>query len=359
MKNVNVDFKTTTIGDINRNVIYEYIINNPGKKFTDIQKNVYIKKPGKNELLNPSRQSLNENLNILLTDGRIMKHKRQYFARDVDDIAISRLAKTFKETLSFMFSPNLIDCAPKDDYKSRSLWISTPDLIQQNVRIIDNFYNIAKGLTTSPKIFQKELEKLEDKKRFTEEKSNERYLLEFSTRLGAYITFIFIKIMKLRLVNESNVNLNKKSLLKDKKINRRKKVLPQFFMEKAIDIKLLFHIFHALLYETKQIKSNYENKYDPNNIDSLFFDITDKEYNSLEETFRNVYPGLSEALEHYLNDRIKELTRNIDMIKAFGRTDHIDHKHDWQKMDLITRGYYVCMKCNLLTNEKQKLENQN
>jgi len=132
-------------------------------------------------------------------------------------------------------------------------------------------------------------------------------------------------------------------------------------MEKAIDMKLLFHIFHALLYETKQIKSNYENKYDPNNIDSLFFDITYKEYNSLEETFRNVYPGLCEALEHYLNERIKELTRNINMIKAFGRTDHIDHKHDWQKMDLINGGYYVCMKCNLLTDEKQKLrlENQN
>jgi hypothetical protein len=260
-----------------------------------------------------------------------------------------------------MFSPNLIDCASNDDYKSRSIWISTPDLIQQNVTIRDNFYNLAKGLTISPKIFQKELEKLEDKKRYTDEKSNERYLLEFSTRLGAYITFIFIKILKLRIVNESNVNPNKKSLLKDKNINRRKKILPQFFMEKAIDMKLLFHIFHALLYETNQIKNNYKNNYDPNNIDSLFFDTTNKEYNSLEENFRNVFPGLSKALDHYLNDRIKELNRNINIIKAIGRGDLVDHEHNWQKMDLINRGCYVCMKCNLLIDEKQKirLENQN
>jgi len=164
MKNVNVDFKTTTIGDINRNKIYECIMDNLGQILKDIQKNVYINKPGEDKLLNPSRQSLNENLKILLTDGRIAKYKRKYFARDVDDIAISRLAKTFKETLSFMFSPNLIDCASNNDYKSRSLWISTTDLVQQNVTIRDNFYNIAKGLTISPKILQKELENLEDKK---------------------------------------------------------------------------------------------------------------------------------------------------------------------------------------------------
>ena len=66
MKNVNVDFKTTTIGDINRNKIYECIMDNLGQILKDIQKNVYINKPGEDKLLNPSRQSLNENLKIFM-----------------------------------------------------------------------------------------------------------------------------------------------------------------------------------------------------------------------------------------------------------------------------------------------------
>jgi hypothetical protein len=350
------------IGDINRKKIYEYILDNPGKGISEIQSNIKINVIGKDKLQNPSRQSLTTNLKILQNDGKILKHKNRYYARNEDDVAISRLSKVLKEPLSFMFSPRLIDASSDKDYKSKSLWISTPDLIYQNVRILENFQNNVKGLTISPKILKDELNKVNNKK-YSEEKSNERYLLEFSIRLGAYITYIFINTMKLRIFNDSTDNKNNTKILisKDKSNTKRKNDLSEYFMEKAIDLKLLFHIFHALLCETRQVKNDYESRYDPNNTNSIFFDISNKEYNLIKETFRNVFPNFYEALKNYQGERIKEVSKNIHILKAFGKTELMDHKHNWIKMDLIDGNYYICMKCNLIVSEKIKtnLENEN
>jgi hypothetical protein len=350
------------IGDINRKKIYEYILDNPGKGISEIQSNVKISIIGKDKLQNPSRQSLTTNLKILQKDGKISKHKNKYYARNEDDIAISRLSKVLKEPLSFMFSPRLIDASSDNDYKSKPLWISTPDLFYQNVRILENFQSIAKGLTISPKILKNELKKVDNNK-YSEEKSNERYLLEFSIRLGAYITYIFIKIMKLRIFTDPTDNKNNtKTLISKDKINiKRTNELSEYFMEKVIDLKLFFHIFHALLYETRQVKNGYENRYDHNITDSIFFDISNKEYNLIEETFRNVFPNFYEALKNYQGERIKEVSKNIHILKAFGKTELMDHKHNWIKMDLMDGNYYICMKCNLIVDGKLKtnLEKEN
>lgn len=103
----------------------------------------------------------------------------------------------------------------------------------------------------------------------------------------------------------------------------------------------MFELFHALLYNTDQIKKPYPTE-------PLFFELDNNDYTNLTGTFKKTYPNIHEGLENYWKDMNSYwLLQSLDLKESFGRKK-IECDRNWQKVNIfkLKGNYYHCRKCN-------------
>lgn len=308
-------------GEANRERIFEFISEKGPVSVDEIYR--YLKSIGHRL----SKHTIHIHLGEMLGEKRILRNvtERTYAASDLDLVYIAMFAKMMKDALGYMISPHLIDPAgSKYEFFLPSIATDFKD-----ERIYGDFCKIVSGASVSHKLMHK-----------TKNISNppEQYFFEFVNRIGAYITYLFIKSIRPIKMNmtESDDELN---IVRRSHLSRR-------LIGTAVDIQRMFEIFHGLLYSIGLINRSYPNK-------PIFFEVGQEEYDRLSTTFRRVYPGIWDGLENYWKQMNDWWLINTLESKENWLQRRIECNHNWKQVHIFNLEgiYYHCRKCSNVIDE--------
>jgi hypothetical protein len=160
------------------------------------------------------------------------------------------------------------------------------------------------------------------KTRFSTNESLEKILFEFSNRIGAYITYIFLQ--SLHPLQESKLD------------NKDRNDLCNIMIEKAISIEDLFMFFRYLIIQLGLTNSTS----DPSDHEKLS-ELSENNFRTVSNGLQKVYPNLYIGLENLW----LHVTRNtIALDTAFAASSTC--KHEVKKIDVFKYGSCnYCKKC--------------
>jgi hypothetical protein len=170
---------------------------------------------------------------------------------------------------------------------------------------------------------------------FSNEELIEKQLFDFASKIGAFLVYIFVEVMRPYGNDISNATKNEWS---------------KTFLSRVISMESIFRWFQELLFDSGVVRKNV------NGLDALLFDLgvvrknvnrentfyelERKEFEKLSRAFSKVYPLVFEILEKRWSDRIG------DAVKSSGK-DSCSHK--WEQFYIPKFGKsYECGKCGRL-----------
>jgi hypothetical protein len=158
---------------------------------------------------------------------------------------------------------------------------------------------------------------------FRMKESLERCLFEFSNRIGAYITYIFVQ--SLFPLQESKLSYKDRS------------EVCKSMVQKAISTEDLFMFFRDLITQLGLT----------NNDSEKVFELSDNNFKAISKGLQNVYPHLYIGFENWW----LHITLNTLALDAWS-TKSSTCVHEWHKEYLFKYGpCYHCKKCNHLSTE--------
>jgi hypothetical protein len=312
---VNVRFnksneKIVTIGESNEDKIFEFIEKNKGVHPYEIRENVNIKSK-------LTRQTIHVHLRNLLKKKKIYKNKEngKYYAEDPYLGNINNFARYMNEVSGMLITPDLID--PQTEEIPSTYTISPPSTVYVDL------CKAVRGVITVSNNYCKT--------KFTQGELYEKYLFEFVNRIGAFMAYIFIEVMRpLSEFNSTTVGMPADK--KDK--------LSTVLIDGAINPKEMFEHFCDLFMEAGLIKTDSSKR---------FFELDRNCFNKMSETFKKVYPSIYEGLEKYW---LSSIDNSVAWETGLARETSCEHKWEDFRAYKIDKQYYLCRKCGLLSNSR-------
>ena len=254
-------FLITTIGQENKQKVYDYILRNsrPNRGIypREIVKNIDISPQ-------PSRQTIHTHLRQLIKEKKIFKKRGQYYPENWLLNAISLFAWDTREFVVKFIDPFFVE----NEYKTRKATTAPADLLAER----------ASGISVSDKYCKARFSGPIDLK--------EKYLFEFVNRLGFFITYIFLESMRPR---------ERKDISDETKQHMSRRMISE-----SINLANLFQRFR-LFVGHKALLNNVKIE-DGLSLDSIKKSISPVELNksdfdTLVKAFRNLYPRLYDGIE--------------------------------------------------------------
>lgn len=324
---VNLYNKTTkkivTEGKQNRDRIFDYIYDNRhiGTRSKDIIKQTHL-----------SREAVHNNLLILINEKRINKKNHRYYPEISIRNEFSVFGDSMRDGFYKIIDREMIESAPDADCSPdlgkyprlklhQKIMVDFPEKILtrsdfENASFIDSPMYLMKmmlGPVTSEKYCRTN---------FGTKESLEKCLFEFSNRIGAYITYIFLQ--SLHPLQDSKVD--------DKDRNELCKIM----IEKAISIEDLFMFFRSLIIQLGLTDSTS----DPDEHEKLS-ELSESNFKTISKGLQNVYSNLYIGFENWWS----HITRNtLALDVAFAATSTC--MHEWKKIEVFKYGSCdYCKKC--------------
>jgi hypothetical protein len=322
-------FEIISEGKENRDRIFNFIYKNreEGARPRDIINDTKL-----------SKETVHNHLQVLLSDKRIYKKNRRYYPEISIQNAFIEFGSLMSEGYYNLIDRELIETGPDAkiplhlvDYARLKLHqkvkVNLPDKIlsYRDLKLIKGNMYLMKmllGPITSEKYCIT---------RFGPKESLEKCLFEFSNRIGAYITYIFLQ--SLFPLRESKLNDNDRSELCKKMI------------ENAISTEDLFIFFRSLMTELGLTNCNLESReYE------RLFELSDFNFNAISKGFQNVYPNLYIGFENWwLHATLNTLAVDASIMKSSSCD------HEWEKKYLFKYGLcFHCKKCHNLSDKLPK-----
>jgi hypothetical protein len=174
---------------------------------------------------------------------------------------------------------------------------------------------------------------------------NEKYIFEFANRIGAYITYLLIESMR-PVAGETGDSITKE-ITTDSNGNRvsRRDIVSSALLQEAIDIKSIFGSFLSIINSfTSNLKNTISIKSPTSSIDHTnYYELNENDFDRLSMAFRNVYPGIYQALEKkWEYDAIYE----TDWLEYKEREGLVKCSHRWEETSIYKQGkFHFCRKC--------------
>jgi hypothetical protein len=308
---------TVTIGQENKQKIYEYILKNArpnrGIHQHEIIKNIDIEP-------NPTRQTVYNHIRQLIKEAKIYKKRGQYFPENWLLNAISFFARDIREHVVQFIDPFFVE----HKYKSHKAKPAPNDLLTSRVS----------GISVSNKYCKASFSGSAD--------IREKYLFEYVNRVGFFITYIFIESMRPRETNDISDETRQhmsKSMIFD-----------------SINLANLFQRFclfvgHERLLNNDNIKYKFGVSLDSNKKTISPVELNKTDFDNLVKAFRNLYPGIYDGIEEsWFASREKWCEIDRSIITGSHCT------HEWQDFYIYKyKKSYCCNKCGYIVDSTDGL----
>jgi hypothetical protein len=297
-------------GEYNKNKIFEIIARHrKGLSFKQLQN--YLKNSGNNV----SRPTIYSHLDELERDKKVFQNKKygKYFLADWQLGDIHNFAKSMKDGCEQMIKKSLIDRSAGDKIPGQYT-IAAPGAFYTE------FFKALSGISASNQFCDT---------KFDKNTLDEKYIFEFGNRIGAYITYLLIESMR----PASRVS------------KRRRNVLSSTLLHKAIEIESIARCFHNLLNSFSSRLENTSRIKNPTvNFDHhRYYELNKNDFDRLSRVFRNVYPGIYEALEKKWE---YDVSSETDWLEHNEREGSIKCTHKWEETSIYKLGkFHFCTRC--------------
>jgi hypothetical protein len=252
-----------------------------------------------------TRQGVHKICRRLMDGGLIYKKNGKYFATNFEFGTVMNFAAHLGEAGRTIIDAGLID--PSDDIRNYMESGRTP------------YQNLCKkvlGISPSPKYCEA---------KFTGNDINEKYLFEFANRVGALIAYTFIETMRPALAKYVADSTSEQT---------RDNLIPSI-IKRVIDLEGLYIDFCKLFNETALRDKIHDEHHKP------YFQLDEAHFDKLASTFKNIYPGLFEALEGHWQDSVRQ---NMNFSRRVAASQRCKHK--WDSIPLYKIGkIYHCRLC--------------
>jgi Fe2+ or Zn2+ uptake regulation protein len=300
-------------GKYNKERIFEFIARHR-KGVSVKQIHDYLKNIGSAA----SRPTIYSHLDELIAEKKVFQNKAygDYFLADWQLGDIHNFAQSMKDACEMMIETSLIDRSPTDKVPGQHT-IVTPGSFH-----IEFFKSLA-GISVSKQFCDT---------KFDKNTLNEKYLFEFANRIGAFITYMLIETLRPVADNGSKTRLD------------RKKELSSALLQKAFEIKSIVKCFHNILSSfNPRLGNTFANIGDP-----VLYELNNDDFDRLSIAFRNVFPGIYQALEKKWNYDINYGTDWLEYKEDQG----LKCNHKWERTFIYKMGiYYFCIKCHNFISE--------
>jgi hypothetical protein len=306
-------------GHFLREKIYELILEH------GLRKGVKPREISKNVLFNGkpiSRPTRALHLKELKEQRRIYYKNGLYFPQDLTFGDIRNFAECMKSACEMMVNTTLINPLPDEE---------SPTSFQSEPTTYDEFNKSVRGISVSHSVC---------KTNFGKDKLNEKNLFEFANRIGAYITYILIE--SLRPLGQFDMLT---ATSEDDKLKRRA-LLSSDLINMAINMKSIFEdCFFEIIRSFEPSLTTLKPYFKPNKAQYFpHFELNKNDFDRLSETFRNVYPGIYDALEKKWKS---EVGLKTNLVEYREREEGLKCDHKWEETSIYKLGkYYFCAKCH-------------
>lgn len=275
-------------GKYNKNRIMNSILETPG-----ITPHVIKRKIFEDKL---SRPAIYSHLNELIKEKKIFKKgSGHYYPTDPNLVHVFKFSKHLERSIELIVDPLLFE-------NQFNLWSNDSTSVTKLRRRV-------RGISISKDYFDTDFE----------DRNSEMKMLEFSTRIGALITYTLIESLRplIRAKNSQSIREAKKRFASE--LIRRSLSIDK--------LSMLFLRFFSL----------------PNTLFEGNDALTKYAFNEFAENFERIYPSLFQGLEEFWSDSVLNALRwNTTLAK-----ENTDCIHMWKKFNLfkIDKPYYLCSQC--------------
>jgi hypothetical protein len=320
-----------SIGNIHNKAIYEFLLKRgrKGAKPGEISKHVLVHIKGTKYAKPLSRTNSNIRLKDLVKQKKIYRQNSRYYVNDPILLDIYNFARSMKEACETIIQKSVIDASP-DEKVPGQYTIAGPGAFRIE------FFKALRDSSPSKQFCET---------KFDKNTLNEKYIFEFANRIGAYITYLLIESMR-PVAGESEDSITKEVTM-DENGNTvsRRHIVSSALLQYAIDIKSILMCFLNIIDSFSACLKNTTNtKSHTSNIDhSNYYELDKNDFDRLSKVFRNVYPGIYQALEKKWNyDAIYE----TDWLEHKEREGLIKCAHRWEETSIYKLGkFHFCRKC--------------
>jgi hypothetical protein len=324
-----------SLRNIHNKKIYEFLLERgrKGAKPGEISKSVMVKFKVKGTKdtyrIKPlSKTNRNVRLKDLVKQKKIYKEKGHYFVNDPILLDVHNFARSMKGACEMMLKKSLIDASPEDKVPGQHT-IAGPGMFHIH------FFKALAGISPSKHFCDT---------KFDKNALNEKYLFEFANRIGAYITYLLIESMRPVAGETDSIT---KEITRDINGNRvsRRDMISSALVREGIEIKSIFKLFLNIfdsfiptLPNTTRIKNPT-----PKIVHSDYYQLSRDHFDRLSKVFRNVYPGVYEALEKKWK---YDVSSETDLLEYKEREGLIKCAHRWEETPIYKLGkFHFCRKC--------------
>jgi hypothetical protein len=180
---------------------------------------------------------------------------------------------------------------------------------------------------------------------------NEKYLFEFSNRIGAYITYMFMESMRPSSITKKNIH-HLKDGEERKRIERNERAINLIF--NAVDLTKWYQYFCELFSKTKLTDYNNPSpprigeKPDPTS-NIHYYELDRKRFNKLSRIFEKVYPGIYSGLEECWSKIVED---SVDGQQSVAGKIVCKHKWEETKIYKYPKKCYRCNNCHNISHSK-------
>ena len=328
-------------GEYNRNRIFDFIYANreSGTQPRDIIREVKL-----------SKESVHNHLRVLSDEKRIYKMERRYFPES----SVLNEVAAFSQHMSILM-PHLLDkdlMEPSHYYEILVKDIPKQKLHQKIKINLPNKLSTPRDLALLPNLWDYLLKlvlgsiisKEYCKTSLGPRKLMDKYLFEFSNRIGAFITYIFLQ--SLYPLENLDVSIQERSQL------------CATVIEKSISLEDLFDGFRRLIVQLGLCNYDQKSNY------LQIFELDNKNFKTISRGIRSIYPNLYDGLEnswfnsidvtHALNQSKYErkmpdyIVPNFITLNDKKYRAHFPCRHSWKEHNYFKYGgCRVCTKCHV------------
>jgi hypothetical protein len=251
-----------------------------------------------------TRQTVHSHLKKLTIESAIYQHDRKYFITGYLG-GLTHFGKAMAEAGAVLAG------VPKCDITYDSDGIMNRYL----TRTLANFYQkILETNGTCNRLCETH---------FSDKEINEKQLFEFANKIGAFIMYIFIEVMRPPENTTTVISRN---------------VRGRDFLEGAISIRPIFNAFQEMLINSGIVNKKFS---DVQRRKESLYELDSHDFTNISNIFETVYPVIYQALENYWLDEI-----HLEM--EFSKRDC---EHEWDHKPIYKLGnYYLCRKCHQLVS---------
>jgi hypothetical protein len=252
-----------------------------------------------------TRQGIHKICSRLMKGNLVYKKNGKYFATNFEFGTMINFADHLAEAGRTIIDSGLIDAS--DDTRA---------FVEGRYMPYDNLCKNVLGISSSQKYCEA---------KFSDQEINEKYLFEFANRVGALIAYTFMETMRPALAKYGENSFSEQT----------HNSLVPLMIERAMDLKGLYIDFCNLFNETGVIDKIHNENH------KSYFHLDEEHFAKLASAFKNIYPGIFQALEEYWKDSVLS---NMDFTKRIASGAQCKHK--WDSILLYKIGIvYHCRLC--------------